>query len=902
MPRLFIDIAARFAQFQDALDKIATNTAAAASRMSKHFDAVDKNVKRLITGFVILRGIRFANSIVDDAEKLATLSERTGIGVKALNGLAFAAKQSGTDLDTMASALKNLQKSISEVGTGNKELTRLFEDVLGKGVVKGGEDVLEIFLKIADAFPRIAPNDRPRVLMEAMKKSADELGPAMLKGRAGLVAYFTEADRLNPRIEESAAQAKAFNDSIDRAARAIKGVLQPAIDAVLPSLEKMADEFARAGKEQGFFNRLEGFARGIGAGFLDPFRRAFESIFGVGTEESLEQIEARLERLRTQLQLLKTASTTGIEKLLNRGDRKDLERLIREAEEKRAAIVKAQAAAKPAGAEGGGAPIVLRGKDTTKETLDQRLRALDRSVELEGAKHAEYLQLLEGFAELGVVPYQELAEGTKLSLQTLVANTNDFLDKQIKLLKAFAKENANDPAKVADAEDKIAAAIAKKEETRRRAALAGFEAGVKEETQTQAVRDQVELLHASLLELRGETEKAFAIKFRIENRELLRNLTPQQRSTANELRDVQAAGVQARALDADAGRIQSRLAAQQEAAKTARQVGAITELEAMQRISEAHKQAAVDTQGVIDKLEKIAPALRTPEINAQIASMRLELERLGQSSDLVRDKFQSIFSDASSNTLVGVMEGRIKSLRDALKSFTDDLAKAFNDIAARAISDNLFGAQGALGSVPSFLSSLVPGNRGAPGAGGAGAAVSGEAASAALVKVGAAGEIAAPAVIDMGLSSEVASGFVGDFGFAALEASAMANVAADAFLEAAIQAAASQSVAALGAAKGRVFDGGVSRFARGDVFNSPTLFKFASGGGFRTGLMGEAGPEAVMPLKRGKDGRLGVEAAGGGGVSVVNNFMLMSPADQRTQAQIARQAGQSVARAMRRDG
>jgi len=48
----------------------------------------------------------------------------------------------------------------------------------------------------------------------------------------------------------------------------------------------------------------------------------------------------------------------------------------------------------------------------------------------------------------------------------------------------------------------------------------------------------------------------------------------------------------------------------------------------------------------------------------------------------------------------------------------------------------------------------------------------------------------------------------------------------------------------------------------GSVMTSPTLFKFAKGGTFNTGVMGEAGPEAIMPLRRGRDGRLGVAAAG----------------------------------------
>ncbi|WP_258390407.1 phage tail tape measure protein [Stenotrophomonas maltophilia] len=47
----------------------------------------------------------------------------------------------------------------------------------------------------------------------------------------------------------------------------------------------------------------------------------------------------------------------------------------------------------------------------------------------------------------------------------------------------------------------------------------------------------------------------------------------------------------------------------------------------------------------------------------------------------------------------------------------------------------------------------------------------------------------------------------------------------------------------------------------GGVYNTPQLFAFAKG----AGVFGEAGPEAIMPLRRGPDGRLGVAAHGGGG-------------------------------------
>jgi len=67
------------------------------------------------------------------------------------------------------------------------------------------------------------------------------------------------------------------------------------------------------------------------------------------------------------------------------------------------------------------------------------------------------------------------------------------------------------------------------------------------------------------------------------------------------------------------------------------------------------------------------------------------------------------------------------------------------------------------------------------------------------------------------------------------------------------------------AANGAYFDNGIAAFANGGMFtnsivSSPTLFQFADGGVTRTGVMGEAGPEAIMPLERGADGKLGVKA------------------------------------------
>ncbi|MGR3572447.1 phage tail tape measure protein [Brevirhabdus sp.] len=106
------------------------------------------------------------------------------------------------------------------------------------------------------------------------------------------------------------------------------------------------------------------------------------------------------------------------------------------------------------------------------------------------------------------------------------------------------------------------------------------------------------------------------------------------------------------------------------------------------------------------------------------------------------------------------------------------------------------------------------------------------------------------------------------------------------------------SSAALPFADGAGFaQGRVMPFARGGVISQATQFPMRGG----TGLMGEAGPEAIMPLTRGADGRLGVQASGGGrAVTVVMN--VSTPDAQgfrRSRSQIAAEMGRALDRGQR---
>ena len=98
-------------------------------------------------------------------------------------------------------------------------------------------------------------------------------------------------------------------------------------------------------------------------------------------------------------------------------------------------------------------------------------------------------------------------------------------------------------------------------------------------------------------------------------------------------------------------------------------------------------------------------------------------------------------------------------------------------------------------------------------------------------------------------------------------------------------------------ATGGVFgkDGKMQAYAKGGVVTEPTFFRYGAAGNL--GLMGEAGAEAILPLKRGRSGNLGVETSGSGMGNVVVNVDASSTTatgDDSRAEQFGRQLGATI--------
>ena len=125
----------------------------------------------------------------------------------------------------------------------------------------------------------------------------------------------------------------------------------------------------------------------------------------------------------------------------------------------------------------------------------------------------------------------------------------------------------------------------------------------------------------------------------------------------------------------------------------------------------------------------------------------------------------------------------------------------------------------------------------------------------------------------------------------------------------ALQAAIKPLTNALSSGFGNLFGGSFAQggafrrgaavpFAQGGVIASPTYFPMAGG---RAGLMGERGAEAIMPLARGPDGRLGVRASSGSAAANITVNVTTPDVEgfRRSQSQVAAMLSRTVSQGQR---
>jgi hypothetical protein len=142
--------------------------------------------------------------------------------------------------------------------------------------------------------------------------------------------------------------------------------------------------------------------------------------------------------------------------------------------------------------------------------------------------------------------------------------------------------------------------------------------------------------------------------------------------------------------------ILARLQISEERLQNSLRVGSVSELEALHRTSALRKEAVAQLDTQVTALEEVARASNNPKLILQAEQARAALEKLRLETELLADKFNTIFNDSFSDAFADFITGT-KSASDAFKSFTNSVLREINKIVAQDIAKRIFGSTGSSG-------------------------------------------------------------------------------------------------------------------------------------------------------------------------------------------------------------
>lgn len=258
MPKLLIDVEARFAQFQDSLNKIESVSVGVADRMTDAFSGITKIVGALGAGFAVGSLVAGFSQITNAIDALNDAADATGASVENLSALENIALRNGESLDTVTDAVVKLNQALAEESGGNKAKVL---DAIGLSAAELRKvDPGDALKKVADALGGFADDgNKARVIFELFGKSARELAPFLRDVAEGgeLVATVTK---------DQADQAERFNKSLSalgaEAAKVGRTVGLELLPPMLSLLQKI-NELGDSGKDgtEGIGMLGEGFKR-----------------------------------------------------------------------------------------------------------------------------------------------------------------------------------------------------------------------------------------------------------------------------------------------------------------------------------------------------------------------------------------------------------------------------------------------------------------------------------------------------------------------------------------------------------------------------------------------------------------------------------------------------------------
>lgn len=240
---------------------------------SSNLAAMQANALRLGTvlggAFAVAGGALAAlvSGSINAADELGKLSERAGVAVETMGGLAFSADLAGVSLDQIGTATDKLNRTLAEAAGGTKQSQEAFK-LLGIAVVdvSGKTRAVDtVMADVADRFEKFADGpEKTALAVRLFGKAGAELIPLLNGGGAAIRENTEYYRRFSGMTEELSQRSEVFNDTLTKVKLVSGSLGNNLANALLPTLQAVADELLRA-QEQG-----TGFV-GVGKKIGDAF-------------------------------------------------------------------------------------------------------------------------------------------------------------------------------------------------------------------------------------------------------------------------------------------------------------------------------------------------------------------------------------------------------------------------------------------------------------------------------------------------------------------------------------------------------------------------------------------------------------------------------------------------------
>ena len=230
----------------------------ATDKTGRAFNAVNKNVESLKTGFGKLGGViagafaiggitAFTNKMLDFADRVHKVSLQVGLGAEALQKFQFAGEQSGIEAEKLNKSFQKLAENVGKATKGSKAQIEAFEtlgvqftDTAGKAL-----PLEEIILKTADGIKNLKdPTMEASVATKLFGGAGVELLEFLRLGETGLKLYGDELESVGGVLSQNAIDNSAkFNDEINKLSKTFRvifgEVILPIVNATFLGIKRL---------------------------------------------------------------------------------------------------------------------------------------------------------------------------------------------------------------------------------------------------------------------------------------------------------------------------------------------------------------------------------------------------------------------------------------------------------------------------------------------------------------------------------------------------------------------------------------------------------------------------------------------------------------------------------------